>query len=207
MNHDQHLDDWTLEQLAEGMLSDAERPAAAEHVRICERCAGELAGYRALQAALTGLPRFAPSAGFNDAVMARVRVPQPNPVWAAIQGHAPRTRRGWAMLSGAVAAPALPLVWLAVWVYTQPGISLASLWRDGTERAGSLASALLERIFDWGLRSGTFGWARGLVDAALDVPLETAAGAFGLLAVAIPLSAWSLYKLVRTPMGNATYAN
>jgi anti-sigma factor RsiW len=207
LNHDRHLDDWTLEQLAGGTLSDAERPGAAEHIRACELCAGELAGHRALQAALSGLPRFAPSAGFNDAVMARVRVPQPSPVWSMIQRRAPRTRRGWAMLSGALAAPALPLVWLAVWVYTQPGISIASLWRDGTERAGSLAWALLERTFEWGLGTGVFGWARAIVNAALDVPLETAAGAFGVLAVAIPLSAWSLFRLVRTPMGNGTYAN
>lgn len=207
MNETQHLDDWTLEQMAEGMLSEMELPGAIAHVESCGYCEAELEGYRALHAALSGLPRLAPSPGFSDAVMARVRIPEPSPVWAAIQRRLPSTRRGWALVSAAIVAPALPLVWLVSWILTQPGVSAAGMWQRATAGAQSVGTNVVAQVFEWGLDSGVFGAARSVVEALQTVPLEALAGVFGALAIAIPLSAWSLFRLVRTPMRNATYAS
>lgn len=207
MNETQHLDDWTLEQMAEGMLSEMELPGAIAHVESCGRCEAELEGYRALHAALSGLPRLAPSPAFSDAVMARVRIPAPSPVWAAIQRWLPSTRRGWALVSAAIVAPALPLVWLVSWILTQPGVSAAGMWQQATAGAQSVGTDVVAQVFEWGLDSGVFGAARSVVEALQTVPLETLGGVFGALAIAIPLSAWSLFRLVRTPMRNASYAS
>lgn len=207
MSYTDHLDDWTLDQLAEGMLSEDELARATAHLGECERCAAELDGYRALNAALSVLPRMAPSPRFGDAVMARVVMPAPSPVWAMIQRWLPSSRRGWAMLAAAVVAPALPVFAAVWWLITHPGVSLMSLWQTGTVGAKSLVTTAFGRLFDWGLDSGMFGLAGAALDALQSVPLGAMAGVVGALAIAIPLSAWSLFRLVRSPMGNATYAN
>jgi hypothetical protein len=202
-----HLDDWTLEQLAEGMLPEGELGAATEHVEGCRRCAAELEGYRALHAALAGLPRLAPSPGFGDAVMARVKMPEPSPVWAMIQRWLPSTRRGWTILGAALVAPALPLLAGLAWLLTHPGVSAATLWQTVTTEASAMSATALEQAFAWGLDSGLFGSVGLVLDALGSVPLETLAGLFAVMAIAIPLSGWSLFRLVRAPMRNATYAN
>lgn len=203
----QHLDDWTLDELAEGTLSEMERSGAMAHVEECGRCAAELAGYRALYAALSGMPRLEPSATFNDAVMAQVRVPQGSPIWSWLIAWLPTTRRGWSIVGAVLAAPTLTLLGMIGWVLTHPGVSMSSLWNGALTGGQSMAAAGFDRALSWGLSSGLFGWVQGAVDALQAVPLETAAGVLGVLAVAIPLSAWSLYRLVRAPMGHATYAN
>lgn len=207
MNEINHLDDWTLEQMAEGALSELELPRATAHLESCVRCTAELEGYRALHAALSGLPRLAPSPGFSDAVMARVKIAEPSPVWAAIQRWLPSTRRGWALMSAAIVAPALPILWLLTWLFTQPGVSAAGMAAQAVDGARSAGSTAAGWLFERTLESGVFGWMRSAFDAVQSVPLETLAGVFGVLAVAIPLSAWSLFRLVRTPMRNATYAS
>ncbi len=53
-----HLPDWTLELLAEDALPPEARAEALVHLDGCALCAMELEGYRALNAALSGLPRF-----------------------------------------------------------------------------------------------------------------------------------------------------
>lgn len=203
----QHLDDWTLDQLAEGMLPEMERTSATEHVESCERCSAELAGYRALYAALSDMPRMAPSPAFNDMVMAQVRMPQASPVWSWLIGLLPSTRRGWTIVGAALAAPTLTLIGMLAWVMTHPGVSMTSLWSGITSGAGTMTSAAFEQSIEWGLSSGLFGWGQVAFEAVQAVPLETAAVVLGVLALAIPLSAWSLFRLVRAPMGNATYAN
>lgn len=203
-----HLSEWTLEQLAEGMLSSDELAGASAHVEACGRCAAELDGYRALFAALGEIPRFAPSAQFSDAVMARVRVaPAPSPVWSLVQRWVPRTRRGWSVLGAAVAAPAVSTAAVLIWLMSHPLVSPGWLlqWAGG-EAAGAVEAGA-SQVFRWGMRSGLFGVGRQAVEAAGSLPLGAVAVVMAVLAVAIPLSAWSLIRLVRTPMRNVNYAN
>lgn len=203
----QHLDDWTLEALAEGMVGDMERRTALAHLEACARCTAELEGYRALFAAIGDLPRLAPSPQFGDAVMARVRIPQPSPLLAWLQRWAPATRRGWVLLVAALVAPVLPVIAAVGWVLSRPAVSVGSLWQQAAGGATSTAGAALDRIFQWGIDSGAFSRVQSVIDAVQGVPLETLAAVLMIFAVAIPLSAWSLFRLLRTPMGSATYAN
>ena len=203
-----HLSDWTLEQLAEGQLPAAEHREARLHVESCSRCASVVDGYQALFAALSDLPRFAPSAGFSDAVIARTRLtPEPGPVTLWIRQFMPKTRRGWALLGTAVVAPALPVIAALLWLLTHPLLTPASLWQWITMQGSAIGASTSVVALRWATGSGVAGLMRGAYDAARALPLETVTIVATLLAIAIPLSAWAIVRLVRTPMKDVTYAN
>jgi hypothetical protein len=69
-----HLTTDEIELWAEGLL-DAAR---AIHLAECSLCLAEAEQERKLVLELARLPRFAPSAGFADRVMARVKLPTPS---------------------------------------------------------------------------------------------------------------------------------
>jgi hypothetical protein len=203
-----HLTEWTLELLAESALPESEVAQAQRHLAVCERCSSELEAFRVLATALSGLPRFAPSVEFSDAVMARVNMPPvTDPVYTRVVRLLPTTPRGWGMLVAAAVAPALPLIALVAWVLTQPLVSIGSLWTWSSgqvvETAQMVAAYVVERSDSLGLVSA----AEWVIQMAQTLPLGTLAAVAVALAIAIPLSAWSLVRLVRTPMGNVTYAN
>lgn len=203
-----HLTEWTLEQLAEGTLPEAQQAVAAAHLDACRRCAAELEGYRSLFAALSEMPRFAPSPGFSDAVLTRVRMaPEPAPWLAWVQRRLPSTRRGWAILSAALVAPALPVLALMAWLLSRPLVSAATLWQWTVLTSQQFGRAAVATLLSWGTQLGVVGWAQAAYAALLDVPLVALAAVVIALAIVIPLSAWSLVRLIRTPTGNITYAN
>lgn len=203
-----HLTDWTLEQLAEGELSPLERERAEDHLQECPRCAGELAGYRALFEALSSVSRPAPSAAFADAVMARVRLrPAEHPALAWLRRLLPSTRRGWALLLGALAAPGVPVVALLAWLLARPMVTPAGLVRWAADGARDLALAAFVHAGEWLSSSGAAARAWDLVEPAAALPRSALAGGALLLAVGVPLSAWTLYKLLRTPTRGTTHAH
>lgn len=203
-----HLSDWTLEQLAEEMLHGEELAGATAHVEECGRCAAELEGYRALFAALGSVPRFAPSPSFSEGVMARVRVgPAPSPAWSLLQRWVPGTRRGWVFLGTAVATPAVSMVAVVLWLMSHPMVAPAGLFNWARGGLTEAVEAGVGQLFRWGMQSGLFGAGQLVMEAVRSLPLGTVALVLAVLAVAIPLSAWSLIRLVRTPMGNVNYAN
>ncbi|HYJ80449.1 MAG TPA: hypothetical protein VEW03_12630, partial [Longimicrobiaceae bacterium] len=125
-----HLPPWTIEELAEDTLSPVERALALDHVRDCSRCAADLDVSRAVIAALSALPAFAPSPGFADTVMARVAVPAfaESAEQARVRRWLPRSQKGWMYFLGGVLAPIAPLMALLTWLLGYPGVSAASLW-------------------------------------------------------------------------------
>ncbi len=203
-----HPSNWTLELLAEGDLSPSEREEVAAHVEGCPRCAADVEGYRALFAALEGLPRFAPSAGFGDAVMARVRLaPQADPLFARLVRWLPSTTRGWIFLLLASMAPALPVLALVAWVVTEPLVSAVNLWAWGTRWVQDTGWSLLTGAIIAVMESGLLGQGQLLLARLSELPFEVLASGALILAVGIPLSAWALYRLLRTPTGGTTYAH
>ena len=203
-----HLTDWTVEQMADGALAADERAAATEHLESCARCAAELDAYRALFAALSELPRFAPSAAFSEAVMARTRVmPEPGPFATWLREFMPRTRRGWALLSAAVVAPSLPVLAAAFWLVTHPLLSPSALVEWVVMEGRGAAQAVVTTFLGWTANLGVVGIGRGAYQLAQSLPSGAVPAVIVFLGIAMPVSAWALVRLVRTPNTNGDYAN
>jgi anti-sigma factor RsiW len=203
-----HLTEWTLELLAESALPENEVAQAKRHLEQCDRCSAELEAYRVLAAALSDLPRFAPSVEFSDAVMARVKMaPVADPIYTRVVRLLPTTPRGWGMLVAAAVAPALPLIALVAWVLTQPLVSIGGLWHWTSDQVVETAQMTAAYIAERSDALGLLGAAEWVTHSIQALPLGTLVLAAAVLAIAIPLSAWSLVRLVRTPMGKVTYAN
>jgi hypothetical protein len=203
-----HLTESAVEQFADGLLAGEELDRAEAHVQECAVCAAHVEASRALIDALSTLPRFAPSPGFADLVMANIQVtPRASPVFAWIRHWAPETRRGWTLLVAALLAPMLPLIALTAWVASSPVVTAPAVIQWSMVQMRSIAGNAGATLTRWGLELGLPGWFEGLYQMARGVPLDALIVTLIILAVAIPLSAWSLVRLVRTPTGNVTYAN
>jgi anti-sigma factor RsiW len=140
-----------LQQLVEESLDREQRLAVESHVQECPDCRVELEEVRSLFGALATLPRFAPSPGFADLVMARVRVRQPAfaGVNAWIERVTPHTTRGWAAAAAVLALPVIGATILVTWLLSRPGVTPQGLW--------TVATHLVEQ----GVSSGSqWAWAR-----------------------------------------------
>lgn len=77
MNDPTHLDESTLNDYLDGLLTPAAEQAVVQHVAGCPVCAAQVAEFRALFAALEELPLLAPQRDFAPAVVAALT---PTPV-------------------------------------------------------------------------------------------------------------------------------
>ncbi|HEV2129486.1 MAG TPA: hypothetical protein VGR27_00195, partial [Longimicrobiaceae bacterium] len=189
-------------------LPTGQQAEVAAHVEECPRCASEVEGYRALFVALSGLPHFEPSLDFGAAVMARVRIPPAtDPLFARFVRALPSTRRGWILLVLACMVPALPVIALVAWLVSQPFFAPGALIEWGTAWLGDTGWSLLTLGLVAVMESSALAWGSLLVERLLAMPVEILAGGALVLAVGIPLSAWTLYRLLRTPVGGTVYAH
>ena len=203
-----HVPQWTLELLAEDALPPEERVEALAHVDRCVLCAAELEACRALVVALSGLPRFEPSAQFADAVMSKVRVrPAESWAFARMRRLLPSTRRGWMMLAGAFLAPLAPLVAGMAWLLSQPMVTAGGLWSMSDKWISQAFWSLLSLSVEAVVRSRVWEWGQDLAGGRVDLTSGGLPVIAVLMIVATPLAAWSLARLLRTPMGDMTHAN
>jgi anti-sigma factor RsiW len=208
-----HLPFWTLEQLAEDDLGHAERTIAEQHLRACAHCTAELRSARAVIAALQSLPAVSPSAGFADAVMARVVIaPQaaaaaePARARSAKRGWLPASVKGWVWLTAMLTVVMAPLAALGVWLNAHPLVSVSALWSVARSWGREVVwNAVVEAAGAVG-RSGAFGWAADLL-ARMPGP-QTAGVPLSMLIVlaAIPVSAFVMVRLLKTPATGMTHA-
>ncbi len=203
-----HLSALELEQLAEDALSSGEAAQARSHLEACRRCAGELDSYRGLYLMLGAMPRFAPSPGFSEQVMARVRIaPQESLITAWLRRLIPTTKRGWLLLGTIVTAPSTPVLALFGWILLQPLVTPTALFQWIMLRIQSTTQA----FGAWVGEQAAGAWSWELLDFAYSflqaIPTGALTGAFALISICIPLSAWGLLKLTRTPGARVTYAN
>ncbi|HEX7243190.1 MAG TPA: zf-HC2 domain-containing protein [Longimicrobiaceae bacterium] len=193
---------------AEDALPPGERDEVQAHLRGCATCAGELESARAFLASLAQLPRFEPSVAFTEAVMARVAVrPEGSLALARVRRWLPVTRRGWMGLWAMLLAPLAPLVAVAAWLLSQPLVTAGGLWSMGQKWTGEAAGTLFAAAAGTVAGSGIIQWGQGLAEALWSNPFGTATLVAVFMALATPVSAWSLVRLLRTPMGGVSHAN
>lgn len=202
-----HLSALTLERLAEGDLGGNEADAARVHLATCSRCTAELEAFGTLFTLLQGLPRYAPSPAFADAVMARVQIaPRESRLMVYLRRLLPTTRRGWLLLATILAAPATPFIAFAVWLLFQPLVSPATLWQWTQLRLEGAAQAAAGWVIEHINTTGR-EWLEVVQTTAQGVPDTALSGAIAVMAVAIPLSAWALVRLTRSPSQRVFHAN
>jgi hypothetical protein len=148
--HLTHLSADDLDAWIEGRLGSAR----AGHLRHCAECRDLVERERALVELLGALPRLAPAAGFENRVMARVRVPQTALATAPRRSVAPSVRRSLAasVLIGMAASIAWSLgnrELLESWGAWLLGESSQLLW-VGVQ---AVASNLLEQPWSREVRS------------------------------------------------------
>jgi anti-sigma factor RsiW len=203
----EHPADWTLELLAEGSLPPDEQDAVAIHVERCVRCTAEVEAYQSLFAAMSAMPQFSPSPGFAEAVMTRVSIASPAAMPEWMTAWLPKTIRGWVLLVGLSMVPALPVIAAVWWVISNPQVSLVGLWDTGTAWLQDASWALLVGVLGTAVESNLAAWGRLLVDLVMGTPLEILVLGTLVLAVGIPVSAWTLYRTLRTPSRGTVYAH
>ena len=149
--HLTHLSADDLDAWIEGRLGSAR----AGHLRHCAECRDLVERERALMELLGALPRLAPAAGFEDRVMARVRVPQP--ALATARSVVPSSRRPVAAIAASVlVGMAASIAWslgnrelLESWGTWLLGESSQLLWVS----VQAVASNLLEQPWSQEVRS------------------------------------------------------
>jgi hypothetical protein len=203
-----HLPYWTLEQLAEGDLSHAERTLAEQHLRSCAHCSAQLDSARALIAALQALPAAAPSAHFSDAVMARVVI-APHAAAAASPAASrwlPRLTRGWVAVLALLLAPFAVLMGIGAWTGVSLVSGMGAVWQAVRGWTRDVAWNLIAEGTEMLIRSGLYQWGADLLNG---IPGPTMAGLPVLLLMmlaAVPVSAWAMARLLRAPTTGLMHA-
>ena len=195
-----------LEALAAGELDGAEAAVVESHLVGCARCREEFEEWRALFGALADLPGLEPSAGFADAVMARVAV---RSVWAErfaalVRWVTPRTTTAWALVAAMLALPAMVYAGAFAWLATQPWFSIAGLTVVVRQTVPAFLGGIGERLLGAVVYYGPVQSALASLAALDSGTLALSAAAFG---TALLVSGWVLYtNLFTTPKRDSGYA-
>ncbi len=187
-----HLTELALGQHAAGELAAADLQAVTSHLQSCQDCRGRDAAWRGLLLALAAVRGAEPSTGFDDRVMARVRLP--DDAMAAAPNLMPRTVRRLRRIAVAAAA-----VWTAglaggaVWLHSQldvtPGLLLARLLTGARDLAVAGVVKLAALLHLSGLSESVAG-------AIATVPAPGLAGALAAMTALSGLAIWTLHRVI-----------
>lgn len=216
-----------LEAFVEGVLDEADRVVVESHLLGCPQCQTSVEEWRALFAALAGVPLLDPSAGFADRVMARVRLaPAAGRAWSwqsaqrAVQVQAvragtalgrlmPKTTFGWAVATAFMALPVVLGGALMAWLMSRSYITPASLWAFVSTQAVDAARSVGSTAVSTAMQTELAAWLYVQGAAFLERAGFTGVGI--VLAVAClttVMSIWILYRnLFRTPTRESHYAS
>jgi anti-sigma factor RsiW len=225
-----HLSPERIQDLLDGSLGGRGQRRAEGHLAACGSCQQTLESWQGVFSELETLAELAPSEGFSERVMARVRVRAPVPtvrvplaariraisaaavpsellasasVWA--RRFMPQRGRTWAFVASIAAAPTLLLAGAAVYLFSNPLLT-----------PGYLASYLWWRVS--GAASGVLAQAGALAVQTADVlrsnaAVDAVAGSAGALMLAgivftalMGLSLLVVYRNLLAPSVNARYA-
>jgi len=197
-----HLSSELLQDIADGLVPARSVARLRTHVDTCAACSRELQTWQGVLDALERLDHFAPREGFTARVMAAVRArlaaPAPTraaaraPVWVALGARAlvfarrfvPRTRRGWAALSGAAVTPAAIFGLVGYVVFSHPTLTPQALGSFALWQLGDLFSVAWGSVTAAVLELTSVGAASSLLDLVASSPLLVAGGAIAYSAFA-----------------------
>ncbi len=185
-----HLAFEALERIAFG---EEAGPAEGRHLDDCDRCRREVTDLRALHARLAALPPLAPSADFQDRVMARVRLPEPASA-RALAGLRSRPLATLAAAASLLLAVVGGVTWMVAYPQITPGAVAALLADRGTALVWQAVLAGGRAVYDSGLAS--------LLSAfRADLTPWTAVGGLLTLALVAIGSMRVMLRLMEVPTG------
>jgi anti-sigma factor RsiW len=228
-NEMQHPEAERLEAFVEGTLDAGDRVVIASHLQACPDCQTALEEWKALFAALEGLPQFEPAPGFAERVMAGVKIaPAPKRAagwnwhsaqtavmaWAgsaagSVSHYLPKTTFGWAMANAFLSLPFVLGAAAVGWLVSKSYITPESLWAFATEQAATGLRGLGEAAVATALQTDVALWLLGQSGQFLQTAGFTGVGVLLAAAgAATALSTWVIYRnLFRTPARDTTYAS
>ena len=186
-------------------LGVPDRAVVESHLTTCATCQGEVEEWRSLFSVLATLPHHNPSPHFADLVMSGVHLPDPWYVRAAasigsqLQVFTPHTTRGWAFAAACMAFPFALFGTLAMWLLSQPGITVDSLYSFTTGKLHSFASGTASNTMASLLQSNVALYVARALEALNHAGLGAAGALLVGLAFLIALSAWFLYTNLFRP--------
>jgi anti-sigma factor RsiW len=196
-----------LQDLLDGALAGRSARLVRSHLAACASCRDEARSWDAVLRGVAAMPRYAPSAGFADAVMARVQVAQAAPARVALVRRAldrvralagPQRRRAWAAAAGIALAPTVTAALVAYVVFSHPLVTVGTLasflWIKGGAALGALASGLGTTV----VQSAPLFGAWSTIGSLALSPTAAGASLLGFSALTLT-SAWVLYRNVFTP--------
>lgn len=214
-----HPEEEQIEAYAEGVLDGGDRAVIESHVLSCADCQGAVEEWRALFAALEGLPQLAPSVGFADRVMARVTVASRSQVWAgyalaqvraagrAIGRWMPQTTRGWAFATAMLGLPAILVSGFIAWLLSRDYVSAESLWIAARDTVDRGAQRLGEAVVQSFMQTDVVAWlVANTGEFVATTGMRGVGTLMALAGAATMLSVYVLYRnLFRTPTRESHY--
>src|SRR5690606_35023696 len=185
-----------LESYVEGALDDSERVVIESHLVMCTRCQAEVDEWKALFTALSSLPRFAPSPGFADRVMAGVTVRRPLSVRVLelLRRLIPTGTAGWLLVTALLALPVVVTGGLLAWLLSRPGVTPLTLWLFVRDRVSdgimSLAGRASASLLENSTAQLVWEFFQRVIAGADSARREVTAAIFAVLTV---MALWILY--------------
>jgi hypothetical protein len=218
-NENLHPATETLEAYAEGALESGERAVFESHLLGCERCQAGVEEWRSLFAALESLPRFAPTTGFADRVMARVRIPQPQVAWSAralaqlrtagqrAERWMPHTTRAWALVAAMLALPVVVAGAIVTWLLTRDYVTAEALRTAVVGTVDNGAQRLGTAVVQGAMSTDAAAWlATNLSTFVQTAGMRGLGALMGGAALLTMLSIWVLYRnLFRSTPRESSY--
>lgn len=189
-----HLSELALEMWAAGEAETHEPGAIRSHLEACPACRAREAEWRGLFHALASLEAAEPSAAFDDAVMAHLRLPGEEEVAAA--AWLPRlARRLRPVALGATAIWTAAVLVGTAWVQTRLDLPLTTVL---TGMLAYLRQLTLEAL----IRVAAFLHLSGLGELWSQASQLSGPGVLAAVALMTSISGlaiWTLYRVAGTP--------
>ncbi len=150
---------------------------------------------------LTSLGSFAPSRGFADRVMTRVRLPQPAAVVLFRRAGAwvMQPRRAVTLAFGYAASVVIAVRLAVPWLEAHTGaLRLGAAWVGA--QLGALFNTVTLGVADWAVQSGAAAAVRSVASSGVVVP------ALAALTIGYAVAGLGFYALLKTPGRNDALA-